>query len=205
LSIKPEAVLFDFDGVLVDSEPVHFVCWNEILRPFGLELGWDHYVSHCVGISDKEMVTELCRLLGRPEAFQEIWNCYPKKKQILRERIIADFPMPKATRSLLADLRPAGVKVAVVSSSGRTEVETPLREAGLWEYFDLGVCAEDVVRKKPDPEPYRLAAERLGVAQALVVEDSDAGCASGTAAGFEVLRVMSAEEMAGRVRSRLGL
>lgn len=191
-----DAILFDFDGVLVDSEPVHFACWNQILAPFGLTLSWDHYVSHCIGISDREMVNELCRLLGKPEVFQQIWDCYPDKKKLLRERLCADFPMPEVTRHLLQQLNDLGIPIAVVSSSGRAEVEGPLRSAGLWHHFQLSVCAEDVSRKKPDPEPYRTAAARLGSKRPLVVEDSEAGYQSGVAAGFPVVRVRSAEDVA---------
>jgi HAD superfamily hydrolase (TIGR01509 family) len=203
--MKPiEAVLFDFDGVLVDSEPVHFECWNEILAPFGLSLSWEEYERHCIGVADRAMIDALCRLSGRPELFDAIWAEYPRKKAVFRERMAQAVPMPETVKRMLrGGLN--GMPLAVVSSSGRLEVEGALELAGVRHAFRTVVTGEDVRQLKPSPEPYRTAAARLGVGHALVVEDSDAGVASGEAAGFEVLRVGSAGETAGRVLGRLGL
>jgi sugar-phosphatase len=97
----------------------------------------------------------------------------------------------------------AGYRLAVVSSSGRREIEPALEAAGVRPVFETIVTGEDVLELKPSPEPYRTAADRLGVKRAIVVEDSEAGVASGLAAGFEVLRVPSAESMAALLRTRL--
>ncbi|MBM3811741.1 MAG: HAD family phosphatase [Acidimicrobiia bacterium] len=192
-----QAILFDFDGVLVDSEPVHFECWNRVLAPFGLAISWDDYEAHCVGVSDRTMVQRLCDLSGKSDAFNDIWSRYAHKKQLFRERMLAEVPMPDSTRKLLKNLN--GYRLAVVSSSGRTEVEPPLEAAGVWPRFETIVCGDDVTALKPDPEPYRLAAERLGIQRALVVEDSQAGLASGRAAGFDVVHVTSPATMAEQV------
>jgi beta-phosphoglucomutase len=77
----------------------------------------------------------------------------------------------------------------VVSSSSREEIEPILERAGLRNYFETVVGGGDVKMQKPDPEPYLLAASRLGVSRAVVLEDSQAGMAAGRAAGFEVLQV----------------
>jgi len=198
-----EAILFDFDGVLVDSEPLHFECWNATLAPFGLSIEWDDYSKHCIGVSDKEMVLRLCELNGKPEAFHDVWQCYSFKKAMFRKRMRECVPMSEETLELLRHLQ--DWPLAVVSSSGRTEVEPPLVTAGVRDLFRTVVCGEDVESLKPSPEPYKLAASRLGVKTALVVEDSDAGETSGRAAGFEVLRVRSVGEMADQVRRRLKL
>jgi HAD superfamily hydrolase (TIGR01509 family) len=84
-------------------------------------------------------------------------------------------------------------------------VEPPLVRSGIRQYFQLLVTGEDVQNFKPSPEPYLLAAERLGARRPLVIEDSDAGVASGQAAGFEVLRVSSVEAVGREVLERLGL
>lgn len=196
-----DAVLFDFDGVLVDSEPLHYECWAQIVGRFGLPLSWDEYVSRCIGVSDRAMIQALCDIRCRPDLFEEIWTLYPEKKRIFRERIVMNVPMPEATRELLESLD--GLKLAVVSSSGRAEVEPPLAAAGVAARFSAIVCGEDVREHKPSPEPYLLAARRLNVSRALVVEDSEAGCASGRAAGFDVLRIDAAERTAELVRGAL--
>jgi sugar-phosphatase len=109
--------------------------------------------------------------------------------------------MPHSTRELLASLD--GYRLAVVSSSGRAEIEPVLEAAGVRRHFQTIVTGEDVRELKPSPEPYRTAAARLGITRALVVEDSPAGIASGRAAGFEVLEIVEAEQMAGLLRARL--
>lgn len=198
-----EAVLFDFDGVLVDSEPVHFDCWNEILCSFGLSLAWDDYESNCIGVSDKAMIRAICRVAARDDLFDAIWLQYPRKKEIFRARMRQAVPMPESVKDLLLggldDL-----PLAVVSSSGRLEVEGALELAGVRSAFRTVVTGEDVRNLKPSPEPYQTAAARLGIRHALVVEDSAAGIASGEAAGFEVLRIRSAGETAAQLRARLG-
>jgi len=198
-----EAVLFDFDGVLVDSEPVHFECWNEILRPFSLSLSWDDYENNCIGVSDKAMIRTICRVAAREDLFGAIWDQYPRKKEIFRARMRRSVPMPDSVKQfLLGGLD--SLPMAVVSSSGRLEVEEALELAGVRSAFHTVVTGEDVKNLKPSPEPYQTAAARLGIRHALVVEDSAVGIASGEAAGFEVLRIRSAEETAGLVRARLG-
>jgi HAD superfamily hydrolase (TIGR01509 family) len=103
------------------------------------------------------------------------------------------------TLDLIAELAPH-YKLAVVSSSGRTEVEPPLVRAGIRDHFEVLVCGKEAKQLKPEPDPYLLAAELLKVRRPLVVEDSDAGEASGRAAGFEVLRVGSAESVPVEIR-----
>jgi beta-phosphoglucomutase-like phosphatase (HAD superfamily) len=108
--------------------------------------------------------------------------------------MLAAPPFPAALGPTLAALD--GVyRMAVVSSSACDEIEPLLEGAGLRQYFDTVVGGGDVKKHKPDPEPYRLAATRLGVDRAVVLEDSEAGLASGRAAGFDVIAVKHPEDV----------
>jgi beta-phosphoglucomutase len=196
-----DAILFDFDGVLVDSEPLHYQCWCDILIRYGFRLGWDDYEKNCIGVSDKAMIRALCRIAGRDELFDSIWSDYPLKKAMFRDRIANDVPMPEETRELLLSLR--GYRLAVVSSSGRQEIEPALESAGVRGAFETVVTGEDVAELKPSPEPYLTAAARLAARRPLVVEDSHAGIAAGMAAGFEVVRIPAPAETAGLVKAML--
>ncbi len=196
-----EAVLFDFDGVLLDSEPIHCDCWREVLEPFGIRLDWDFYSRHCIGVSDRAMLELLGSCADPPVSADLLWSQYGAKKERFRARTFASPPFPAGLPEFLDSL--VGYRLAVVSSSSRSEVEPLLEAGGLLPRFHAAVYGEDVSRHKPAPEPYLLAARLLGVTTALVVEDSDAGEASGGAAGFDVLRVPSAGETAGRVRDLL--
>lgn len=198
-----EAVFFDFDGVLVDSEPVHYECWCEILRPFGIDLPRDYYDRNCIGVSDRAMIQTLVALDGKQDLFDAIYARYPAKKDLFRERMLASPPVSPDTLDLLRSLD--RWKVAVVTSSGRTEVEPILDRLGVLPVFDTAVYGGDVERLKPAPDPYLKAAARLGVSSAIVVEDSVAGRESGRAAGFEVIEISQASDVAAQVRRRLGL
>ena len=193
-----QAILFDFDGVLVDSEPVHYECWRETLAPFGIDLQWDVYRERCIGITDRAMLEELCRLSDPPLDFDRLWQEYPAKRARFRQRMLGGAPVTDEVKALLDDL--SGYRLAVVSSSGRAEVEPILVASGIRPYFGAVVCREDVTRYKPAPDPYRRAAELLSATSALVVEDSEAGLASGRAAGFDVLEIPAAARMPELIR-----
>ena len=179
-----EAIFFDFDGVLIDSEPVHWACWRDVIQPLGAELTWEFYRDHCIGIDDRDML----KMIARERDWQELWAQYPAKKQLFRERMITAPPFPSTLPATLDRLKPL-YRMAVVSSSGRDEIEPLMDRAGLLGYFETVVGGGDVTKHKPLPEPYLLAASRLGVSRAVVLEDSAAGMTAGRAAGFDVLQV----------------
>lgn len=191
---KYEAILFDFDGVLVDSEPVHWDCWRQILLPYGIEIPWETYCQSCIGIADREMVSFLCSQADPPVDVDLLYQEYPRKKKMFREAMLGGYKISEEVNSLLARVH-GEYKTAVVTSSGQTEVQPLLEAAGLLPHLDACVFGGDVQRLKPAPDPYLLAAERLGVKRALVVEDSQAGQTSGLAAGFDVLRVRTQSEV----------
>lgn len=200
---KPyEAILFDFDGVLVDSEPIHWECWQEILKPFGIPLDWEHYSENCIGISDRQMVAFLCEQIQPPADFDQVYAEYPRKRAMFRDRMEKVNALPNAVRELVAGVH-REYKTAVVTSSGRMEIEPILERAGLLSHLDTCVYGGDVKQLKPAPEPYLLAASRLGVESALVVEDSEAGETSGRAAGFDVLRISCQSELIGSLNAAL--
>lgn len=196
-----EALLFDFDGVLVDSEPVHFECWREVLAPLGIRLEWDVYHAHFIGISDLAMLEDLARLREPPVDVDLLWRQYPRKRALFREWMLGGEPVTDAVRDLLRGLD--GYRLAVVSSSGRDEIEPILKAGGIHGYFGALVCREDVTEYKPAPEPYLKAAGLLQARRALVVEDSQAGIASGKAAGFDVLEVADTSRMPELLREYL--
>jgi beta-phosphoglucomutase len=189
-----DAILFDFDGVLLDSEPVHCECWAEVLETAGVRLTWEFYRGHCIGIDDREMVRMLAERNDPPRDCDRLWALYPAKKRLFQRRMAASPAFHPALDGLLAGLH-ARHKLAVVSSSAVSEISPLLDAGGLRRHFDTVVGGGDVKRHKPAPEPYLLAASRLGARAPLVVEDSEAGIASGRAAGFEVLCVQSPAEV----------
>ena len=196
-----QAIFFDFDGVLLDTEPVHCACWAEVLAPLGLTLTWEYYRDHCIGIDDRDMLRTLARQADPPRDWDSLWALYPAKKVLFQERMKS--PLFEAPLTAMLPGLHRRLKLAVVSSSSVTEIEPLLVAGGIRQHFDTIVGGGDVKVQKPSPEPYLLAASRLGVGTALVLEDSVAGIASGRAAGFEVLPVRHPAEVAGLLRGRL--
>lgn len=189
-----DAILFDFDGVLIDSEPVHLACWMEVLEPLGIRCDWDTYRQRYIGVDDRLMLASLCQEAHPPVPFEEAWAQYPRKKQLFERRMQGDEIVSPEVRQLLERLHRA-FKLAVVTSSARSEVEPILARAGLLPLLGTAVYGGDAARHKPAPDPYLLAAERLHARRPLVVEDSAAGVASARAAGFDVLHIPSQREM----------
>jgi len=198
-----QAILFDFDGVLLDSEPVHCACWAEELAALGVTLTWDFYRRCCIGIDDKDMLRMMATQSDPPRDWRDLWARYPAKKERFRARMLADPAFDPALKPLLGGLRES-YRLAVVSSSSCSEIEPLLAAGGLRAHFDTVVGGEQVERHKPAPDPYLLAASRLEVTRALVLEDSAAGIASGRAAGFEVLAVERPSDVPELLRRRLG-
>jgi len=199
-----DSILFDFDGVLADTEPVHCACWAEVLAPAGVVLQWEFYRDCCIGIDDREMLRMMATQSNPPRKWEDLWKLYPAKKELFQARMNAAPPFHTELQVFLAGLS-GRYKLAVVSSSACSEVEPLLVAGGLRRYFQTVVGAENVKRHKPAPDPYLLAAERLGSRAPLVVEDSEAGLASGRAAGFEVLAVKNPADMPELVEQRLAL
>ncbi|MFM2123822.1 MAG: hypothetical protein RL328_273 [Acidobacteriota bacterium] len=191
---SPDSLLFDFDGVLADTERAHHLAWNAVLEPFGIQFTWEQYVKECIGIADA-MVAERLGLPGADEVCA-------RKRARFRQALEENPPFLPETVELLHELS-RRFRMAVVSSSFHSEVRPPLERAGLVACFETVICGDDVQRLKPAPDLYLLAVERLGVRTPLVIEDSEAGAAAGNAAGLEVLRVASVESMPGQVRGRL--
>lgn len=198
-----DAVLFDFDGVLADTEPLHYACWKEILEPYGIQLDWTFYQKQCIGVSDRLMIHTLAAERTPPIPFEEIWPEYDRKQTMFRDRLELTSPFLPETVDLVKSLS-QNYKLAVVSSSGRSEVEPPIERAGFRACFGAFVCGREVPNLKPAPDPYLKAAELLQATRPLVIEDSDAGIASARAAGFDVIRVTSAASVAAEARSALG-
>jgi HAD superfamily hydrolase (TIGR01509 family) len=197
-----EAILFDFDGVLLDSEPVHCDCWREVLAPLGVRVTWEIYAAHCLGASDRDMMQVFARLCDPPVEPAMLWEQYARKQQVFRERMAVDPPFVPGLAEFFRELAQS-YKLGVVSSSAQAEIEPLLEAAGIRRYLGTMVCGEDVERHKPAPDPYRLAARQLGIKRALVIEDSAPGMESARAAGFEAVQIADPARMMGTVRERL--
>jgi beta-phosphoglucomutase-like phosphatase (HAD superfamily) len=111
--LRYDAVFFDFDGVLADSEPLHHACWADVLAPVGVALDWDTYARNCIGVSDWAMLDFFVSLSGGRMTRDDLRPLYSVKQQIFRERAMATTLIPPPTVELVQSLN--GVRRAVVT------------------------------------------------------------------------------------------
>jgi HAD superfamily hydrolase (TIGR01509 family) len=185
------AVLFDMDGLLVDSEPLWFEAERAVMTRLGGQWGEADQQALLGGSLERTVSWLLAKAAtpvaaARPDVAR--WLVAEMAGLILARGL----PLQPGAATLLAELGCAGVPHALVTASSRVIMEAVLAVTGL--SFPVTVCGEDVRRTKPDPEPYLLAAARLGVraAACVVLEDSPTGIAAGRAAGCPVIAVPSA-------------
>jgi HAD superfamily hydrolase (TIGR01509 family) len=182
------ALLFDFDGLILDTEVPDYECWQEVFQAHGCELSLSLWVSF-IGTTSIPFnpYDHLEELAQRPILRDQI--SVERKRRYL-ERVEALSPLP-GVEDYLRDARRLGLKVGLVTSSTPGWAVGHLARLGLDAHFDLVLCAADVQRTKPDPELYLLALERLGLQaeEALALEDSPNGVAAAKAAGIYCVAV----------------
>lgn len=192
---RPAAVLFDMDGLLVDTEPVWTIAEVELCTALGVEFTPEMKAA-IVGTSMTTAVPTLLRMVGAPCAAADI----DRTVTWLLDRMVSLFAQqPNAlpgVGELLDELAVAGVPVALVSSSYRVLVDAVLTHG--FGPFAVTVAGDEVEHTKPHPEPYLTAAALLGVdpQRCVVLEDSPAGVAAAEAAGCAVVAVPSVHGVA---------
>ena len=186
LGFRPAAVLFDMDGLLLDSERVLLACWREAARALRVTVD-DQLWLGMVGHSDAVCEAMLERALGDPHAWMLRDHC----QSLYDARVAEGIPVKQGAFELLALLDAYDMPRAVVTSTWRERACRKLSAAGLLPHFRDVVGGRDAARTKPAPDPYLLAAQRLGVEarMCVVLEDSAAGVAAALAAGMHPIQV----------------
>jgi len=194
-------LIFDFDGVLADTERLHWKAWAQLLKPVGIDLSWEDYCRHGLGISDRQMLVRVFEVAGRPDATPDLDQILLQRSEIIQGWFAERSPISPATVHMLKGLN--GYPIGLVTSSARIDVEPLLRSVGIFDLFQAFVFGEDVIRLKPDPEPYLLIKTRLALNSGIAFEDSDAGILSAAAAGFDVVRVAHPDLLPAIVRQNV--
>lgn len=186
--MEVEAVVFDMDGLIFDSERIVQRSWNIA----GEELGYGRigeHIYHTLGFNVKRREQYFKGVYGQDFRMTEFGVLTGKAfRQIVAEEGLTVKP---GVRELLDYLRMHRIKTAVATSSRREYSIEILTNAGLWQYFDGAVFGDMVENAKPDPEIYRKACERIGAdpAKSVALEDSPAGIRSAHAAGMTPLMI----------------
>ena len=180
-----DAYLFDCDGTIVDSMPLHYIAWKKILAEWNCHFDEHHFYS-LGGTPIAEIVSMLNKQHGLSMPVEAVCT---RKEELYYELL----PQLKAIPEVLEHIhaRHGEIPFAVVSGGTREAVTASLNTLEILDRFDTLVCAEDYKNGKPHPEAFLLAAGRLGVAPArcLVFEDTDLGIQAATAAGMPSVKI----------------
>lgn len=195
---KPEAVLFDFDGILVDSEPMHYRAFTEVLDPLGMGFPWKEYVEIYMGFDDRDAFREAFRAKGIDLDDANLARLVAAKSRAFQDGLRNGVNAYPGAVLMIESLRAAGRPLALCSGALRADIDPILAQLGVARCFDVIVSTDDVRRSKPDPESYALAFGRLSERYAalltvpgksIAVEDTPAGIRSAKGAGLRVLAV----------------
>ncbi len=192
-----KAVIFDFDGVIVDSEALHLRAFNRVLSRFGVEIATEDYYAEYLGLTDLEcfQVVSQQRQLSLDE--QGIEGLIRQKTQVFEELAGAGGRIIEGVPDFLQMLKDNDIAMAICSGALRAEIELILKQARLRHFFVEIVSAEQVRRGKPDPEGFLLSLQELNrdrgsavtAGQCVVIEDSRWGLAAARAAGMHAVGV----------------
>src|SRR5579875_4044025 len=192
------AIIFDLDGTLVDTEPLHFKGFSEVLAAEGIKLDREDYFSRLIGYTDRECFSVVLREHGRDPTPPLIDALVARKAARYMELIHGEDLFYPAAQEFV---RQCARRYPLVLATGtlRIEAETILRRADLRSLFLAVVSAEDVERSKPAPDAFMMALRHLqsriesgpaiGANQCLVIEDTAMGVEAARAAGMKVLAI----------------
>jgi len=183
---KLSALLFDLDGTLADTAEANFMAYAQAFAEAGVIIDRKTFDTYAAARNWRQFVPEL---LALARSAADAAAIAARKRAIYPERL-GDLRLNLSLLSLLSSCRPA-FKTALVTTASAESVRAILVRHELAALFDAVVTGDDVAQQKPSPEPYLLAAERLGVppAACLAFEDSEIGLASAEAAGIATVRV----------------
>ena len=195
-----KAVLFDFNGVIINDEAIHERLIEQLLIEENLRLNPGEFARVCLGRSDRACLTELLASRGRVATEAYLMDLMQRKARAYQRELdtIEKLPIYPGLADLMFHLRAAQLKLAVVSGALRTEIELVLEQAQLAAYFQVIVAGDDIVTSKPEPDGYLLAVERLNQqsldlnlqpSECLAIEDTPAGIQAAKRAGIPVVGV----------------
>jgi beta-phosphoglucomutase len=190
------AIIFDCDGVIADTEPIHMASFQQVLEEEGIVLTKEDYFAHYLALDDRACFTRAFAERAASLSPEELDKLVKRKAEVVE-------PVMRATLKLLPGaaefirLAAESYPLAVASGALRREIELVLKYGGLRDCFDVIVSSEDVTHSKPHPEPFIRAWELLNSArrddlrrdECLVIEDSIHGVAAADGAGMRCLAV----------------
>ncbi len=191
-----KVVIFDFDGVIADSEILHFRAFNRILAQFDFQIQKRDYYQKYLGLTDKDCYKTLIQEGYLPVSEDQVPDLVAQKKVVYKQFAESDGHIIDGVRSFLGLLNHHGITKAICSGALEAEIQLTLAQAGLENEFVTVVAADHVSVGKPDPEGYNLTLTQLQeldptltTSQCIVIEDSHWGLEAAKAAGMKTIAV----------------
>lgn len=181
-----KAIIFDMDGLMIDSERVTFECYQERLKDMNLTMDEEFYKT-LLGKPIKGIYQRFYDVYGNDFSIQ---NVIQDVHQLMAERFETEgVPVKKGLVELLHYLKDNNYKTIVATSSNRDRVDKILAQAKITEFFDDSICGDEVTKGKPNPEVFLKSCQKLGVNvdEAIVLEDSEAGIQASYDANIKVI------------------
>lgn len=187
-----KAIIFDMDGLMIDSEPFHHKAFDKVFREYGKELTIEDNNKYFVGISDIDAAKEMIVRYQLPISPEELVE---RKQKAYRVLIANEITSQPGLMELLQKLQEYGYKKAIASSSMLSEIELVMNTLKINKYIDIYCSAQEVKHGKPAPDLFLLAAQRLGIEPALclVLEDAQSGMNAAKNAGMKCYIIPSRE------------
>ena len=200
------AVIFDFDGVITDSEILHFNSFNEVLSQYGIKLTKEDYFREYLGLTDIDLLELLIDKGTLDISKGEVGKLIEEKTQVFQIAAKSQAPIITGVQEFLKMLKDNNIPIAICSGAILPDIEVILKGARLQSFFQTIVSADDVQKGKPDPQGFLLALEKLNVnapdaieaGNCIVIEDSRWGLDAAVAAGMHTIAVTNsydAEEL----------
>jgi beta-phosphoglucomutase len=196
--LQADAVIFDFDGVIVDTEPIHYRAFQRVLEPLGLDFSWQEYVETYMGFDDRDAFYEAFTARGRLIDSSELHGLIDRKAGIFQEIIRDGITAYPGAVSLIRRLHNERIPLAICSGALLSDVTPILVTLGVNDCFSVIITADDVAKSKPDPESYCLAFDKLRMqpsqatisqTHTIAIEDTPAGITAAKTAGLQVVAV----------------
>ncbi|MBE9191080.1 HAD family phosphatase [Gloeocapsopsis crepidinum LEGE 06123] len=195
-----KAILFDFNGVIINDEPIHQQLIDQVLIAENLRPKPGEYRQVCLGRSDRACIRELLQRRGRVVSDEYLTRIIQRKAEAYQQELekLEKLPTYPGLEDLIFQVRSHHLKLAVVSGALRSEVELVLNRLGLTEYFSIIVAGDDITTSKPEPDGYLLAVEKLNElepdlqlqpTECLAIEDTPAGITAAKSAGISVVGI----------------
>lgn len=186
------AILFDLDGTIANTDPIHYQVWREMLLNYGMEIDETFYKSRISGRTNPQIIEDLLPQLS-PEAGAKFAE---DKEALFRKKAKSILKPLDGFSELLAWTETHKLQRALVTNAPRLNVEFMLEVLNIKEVFHTVVIAENEIAGKPDPAPYQVALNRLGLSaeQAIALEDSPSGIRSAVGAGIPTIGVTSTQD-----------